>query len=125
MALLLGLIADDFTGATDVANTLTRQGMSTVVLLGVPREGFAVPDVDAVVVALKSRSNPAPDAVRLSLRALQWLKRAGAKQFYFKYCSTFDSTPAGNIGPVADALLEALHESFTVACPAYPTNKRT
>ena len=125
MALLLGLIADDFTGATDVANTLTRQGMSTVVLLGVPRGDLATPDADAVVVALKSRSNPPPDAVRMSLGALKWLKRAGAKQFFFKYCSTFDSTPAGNIGPVADALLDALHESFTVACPAYPTNQRT
>src|SRR5690349_9775772 len=110
MSLLLGCIADDFTGATDLANTLTRQGMCTVVLLGVPRADLDPADVeaDAVVVALKSRSNPAGDAVRMSLCALEWLKRAGARQYFFKYCSTFDSTPAGNIGPVADALLEAL-----------------
>jgi uncharacterized protein YgbK (DUF1537 family) len=123
--MLLGCIADDFTGATDLANTLTRQGMSTVVLLGVPRETLAVPDADAAVIALKSRSTPAPDAVRLSLGALGWLKACGARQYFFKYCSTFDSTDAGNIGPVADALLETLRESFTVVCPAYPANGRT
>jgi uncharacterized protein YgbK (DUF1537 family) len=122
---MLGCIADDFTGATDVANTLTRQGMCTVVLLGVPRAGFERPDADAVVIALKSRSNPSYDAVRMSLAALEWLKQAGARQFYFKYCSTFDSTDAGNIGPVADALLEALFEPFTIACPAFPANART
>jgi len=121
--MLLGCIADDFTGATDLANTLVRQGMSTVVLLGVPNG--RVPDADAVVVALKSRSIPAGDAVRLSLNALDYLKRGGARQYYFKYCSTFDSTDAGNIGPVADALLAALGVAFTVACPAFPTNKRT
>ena len=121
--MLLGCIADDFTGATDLANTLVRQGMSTVVLLGVPTG--RVPDADAVIVALKSRSIPAADAVRLSLNALDYLKRGGARQFYFKYCSTFDSTDAGNIGPVADALLAALGVAFTVACPAFPTNKRT
>lgn len=123
--MLLGCIADDFTGATDLANTLTRQGMSTVVLLGVPRSQLAAPDADAVVIALKSRSNPASEAVSVSLAALDWLKRRGALQFYFKYCSTFDSTDAGNIGPVGDALLEALGEPFTVACPAFPTNRRT
>src|SRR4051812_11438080 len=121
--MLLGCIADDFTGATDLANTLVRQGMSTVVVLGVP--GGRVPDADAVIVALKSRSIPAADAVRLSLNALDYLKRGGARQYYFKYCSTFDSTDAGNIGPVADALLAALGEPFTIACPAFPTNKRT
>ena len=121
--MLLGCIADDFTGATDLANTLVRQGMSTVVLLGVLNG--RVPDADAVIVALKSRSIPAGDAVRLSLNALDYLKRGGARQYYFKYCSTFDSTDAGNIGPVADALLAALGVAFTVACPAFPTNKRT
>ena len=125
MSLLLGCIADDFTGATDLANTLTRQGMATVVLLGVPGEGLAAPDADAVVVALKSRSNPAREAVEMSLAALEWLRRAGARQFYFKYCSTFDSTDAGNIGPVAEALLDALNADFTIACPAFPTNQRT
>jgi uncharacterized protein YgbK (DUF1537 family) len=125
MSLLLGCIADDFTGATDLANTLTRQGMCTVVLLGVPRDDLELPEADAIVVALKSRSIPSHEAVRLSLAALDWLRRAGARQFYFKYCSTFDSTDAGNIGPVADALLDALCEPFTVACPAFPTNNRT
>ena len=125
MSLLLGCIADDFTGATDLANTLTREGMATVVLLGVPRESFPVPDADAIVIALKSRSIPVADAVGLSLAALAWLKRAGARQWFFKYCSTFDSTDAGNIGPVAEALLGALEADFTVACPAFPANQRT
>jgi uncharacterized protein YgbK (DUF1537 family) len=125
MAILLGCIADDFTGATDLANTLTRQGMATVVLLGVPRSDLAVADADAVVIALKSRSNAAAEAIRMSLAALAWLQRAGARQFFFKYCSTFDSTDAGNIGPVAEALLDALAEDFTIACPAFPANQRT
>jgi uncharacterized protein YgbK (DUF1537 family) len=125
MSPLLGCIADDFTGATDLANTLTRQGMCTVVLLGVPHDDFVMPDADAAIIALKSRSTPKDEAVRISLAALEWLKRAGVRQFYFKYCSTFDSTDAGNIGPVADALLETLCEPFTIACPAFPTNKRT
>ena len=123
--MLLGCIADDFTGATDLANTLARQGMSTVVLLGVPGPATLPPPVDAVVVALKSRSIPAADAVSASLSALAWLERAGARQYYFKYCSTFDSTDAGNIGPVAEALQQALGVSFSVACPAFPTNQRT
>ena len=108
--MLLGCIADDFTGATDLANTLVRQGMSTMVLLGVPcgaLEPVMRPDADAVIVALKSRSIPAAEAVKLSLGALDFLKRGGARQYYFKYCSTFDSTDAGNIGPVAEALLAA------------------
>ena len=101
--MILGIIADDFTGATDVASMLVRAGMRTVQVIGVP-QGPA-PDADAVVVALKSRTTPAADAVRESLAALHWLQAAGARQFYFKYCSTFDSTPAGNIGPVAEALM--------------------
>jgi uncharacterized protein YgbK (DUF1537 family) len=125
MSVLLGCIADDFTGATDLANTLTRRGMATVVLLGVPRPNMPAPDADAIVVALKSRSNPVAEAVEMSLASLAWLRRAGAQQFFFKYCSTFDSTDAGNIGPVAEALLAALGERFTVACPAFPTNQRT
>jgi len=125
MSVLLGCVADDFTGATDLANTLVRQGMSTIVLLGVPRQGLVLPDSDAIVIALKSRSIPAPDAIRASLAALSWLERAGARQYYFKYCSTFDSTDGGNIGPVAEALLAALGVDFTVACPAFPTNQRT
>jgi 3-dehydrotetronate 4-kinase len=125
MGLLLGSIADDFTGATDLANTLVKAGMRTVQLLGVPRADLELPEVDAVIVALKSRSNPAPEAVEMSLAALRWLQKAGVQQFYFKYCSTFDSTDRGNIGPVADALLDALGGDFTVFNPAFPTNKRT
>ena len=125
MPLLLGCVADDFTGATDLANTLVKAGMRTIQLLGVPAAELAVPDADCIIVALKSRSNPPAEAVAMSLAALEWLRRRGAEQYYFKYCSTFDSTDQGNIGPVADALLEALGESFTVFNPAFPTNKRT
>ena len=125
MPILLGSVADDFTGATDLANTLVKAGMRTVQLLGVPRAGLKIPDADAVIVALKSRSNPAPEAVEMSLAALKWLQAAGTRQFYFKYCSTFDSTDQGNIGPVADALLDALGADFTVFNPSFPTNKRT
>jgi len=121
----LGAVADDFTGATDLASTLVKAGMRTVQLLGVPRPGLAVPDADAIIVALKSRSNPAPEAVSQSLAALDWLRKAGARQFYFKYCSTFDSTAQGNIGPVAEALCDALGANFTVFNPSFPTNKRT
>ena len=125
MTILLGAIADDFTGATDLANTLVRQGMRTVQLIDVPRPGTSTPDADAVVIALKSRTIPAADAVRQSLAALDWLRRAGVRQVLFKYCSTFDSTDAGNIGPVADALLDALGSDFTIFCPAFPENGRT
>jgi 3-dehydrotetronate 4-kinase len=125
VALLLGCIADDFTGATDLANTLVKAGMRTIQLLGVPPAGLHVPDADCIIVALKSRSNPAQEAVQMSLSALAWLRERGAQQYYFKYCSTFDSTDKGNIGPVADALLDALAEDFTVYNPAFPTNKRT
>ncbi len=122
---LLGCIADDFTGATDLASTLVRNGMRTVQLIGVPAAGEAVPDADAIVVALKSRTTPAAAAVADSLAALAWLQRAGCRQFFFKYCSTFDSTAQGNIGPVADALIAALGCGFALACPAFPTNRRT
>jgi uncharacterized protein YgbK (DUF1537 family) len=123
--LLLGCVADDLTGATDLANTLVRGGMRTIQIIGVPAPDFAPPDADAIVVALKSRTIPAPDAVRLSMEALGWLQRRKARQFLFKYCSTFDSTDAGNIGPVADAMLDALGARFTIACPAFPGNRRT
>jgi 3-dehydrotetronate 4-kinase len=123
---ILGVIADDFTGATDVASMLVRAGMRTLQLIGVPDEEEApAPQADAVVVALKTRTVPAADAVRESLTALRWLQAAGMRQCYFKYCSTFDSTPAGNIGPVAEALLQALGGDFTIACPAFPENGRT
>jgi uncharacterized protein YgbK (DUF1537 family) len=124
MPVLLGAIADDFSGATDLANTLVRQGMRTVQLIGVPTRP-APEDADAVVVALKSRTIPPADAVAQSLAALGWLQAAGARQIFFKYCSTFDSTDRGNIGPVADALLQALGADFTVFCPAFPENGRT
>ncbi|HJU49735.1 MAG TPA: 3-oxo-tetronate kinase [Pseudogulbenkiania sp.] len=121
--MILGVIADDFTGATDVASMLVRAGLTTVQVIGVP-DGPA-PEADAVVVALKSRTNPAQEAVRDSLTALDWLKAGGARQFYFKYCSTFDSTAEGNIGPVTEALMQALGTDFTIACPAFPENGRT
>ena len=121
--MLLGCIADDFTGATDLASTLVRGGMRTVQLIGVP-DG-PPPEADAVVVALKSRTTPAADAVAESLAALRWLQAAGCRQFFQKYCSTFDSTEAGNIGPVADALVDALGCGFALACPAFPANNRS
>ena len=121
---LLGCIADDFTGATDLAATLVSQGMRTVQLLGLPRAGEAALDADAVVIALKSRTASATEAVADSLAALAWLRDAGCAQMFFKYCSTFDSTEAGNIGPVADALIAALGCGFALACPAFPANGR-
>ncbi|MCC6472042.1 MAG: four-carbon acid sugar kinase family protein [Alphaproteobacteria bacterium] len=121
--MLLGCIADDLTGATDLALMLARNGLRTVQTIGVP--AGKAPDAEAVVVALKSRTIPAADAVAQSLDALRWVRAAGARQVFFKYCSTFDSTPAGNIGPVADALLDALGAHFTIACPAFPANHRS
>jgi len=125
MTVLLGAIADDFTGATDLCNTLVRRGMRTVQLIDVPAPGTEVADAEAVVVALKSRTIPAAEAVDKSLAALAWLRKAGARQILFKYCSTFDSTDAGNIGPVAEALMEALGTDFTLFCPAFPEAGRT
>lgn len=120
----LGCIADDFTGATDLANNLVRAGMRVVQTIGVPAEPLQA-EADAVVVALKSRTIPPAEAVAQSLAALHWLQAQGAQQIYFKYCSTFDSTPQGNIGPVTDALMQALGTGFTIATPAFPDNKRT
>jgi uncharacterized protein YgbK (DUF1537 family) len=133
MPVLLGAIADDFTGATDLCNTLVRRGMKTVQLIDVPAPGAMVPDAEAVVIALKSRTIPVGDAVAMSLKALASLKNAGARQILFKYCSTFDSTDEGNIGPVAEALLDALGgdpvsehgAGFTLYCPAFPEAGRT
>ncbi|MEN8196361.1 MAG: 3-oxo-tetronate kinase, partial [Pseudomonadota bacterium] len=125
MAILLGCIADDNTGATDLANTLVANGMRTIQIIGVPEAGQPAPDAEAVVVALKSRTIPAQDAIDQSLETLKWLQRNGARQIFFKYCSTFDSTDEGNIGPVAEALLDALGEDFSIACPAFPVNGRT
>ena len=124
MSMSLGCIADDFTGATDLANNLVQAGLRVWQVIGVP-DGPMPRDADAVVVALKSRTAPVAEAVRESLDALRWLRTAGARQIYFKYCSTFDSTPEGNIGPVAEALMDALDADFTVATPAFPDNGRT
>lgn len=122
--LLLGCIADDFTGATDLANNLVRAGMRVVQAMGVPAQPLDT-EADAVVVALKSRTLPVKEAIAQSLAALQWLQAQGAQQIYFKYCSTFDSTAQGNIGPVTEALMAALGSDFTIATPAFPDNQRT
>jgi 3-dehydrotetronate 4-kinase len=121
--MLLGCIADDFTGASDLANTLAKTGLRTTQFIGIPTEA-APEDCEAGVVALKSRSIPAPEAVALSLASLEWLQGQGCAQYLFKYCSTFDSTPEGNIGPVGEALAEALGVKGVVACPAFPTTGR-
>ena len=121
----LGVIADDFTGATDIAGFLVENGLSTLQLSGVPEHDGDLPRVDAVVISLKSRSCPAGEAVRDSLAALAWFQARGCPRIYQKYCSTFDSTAAGNIGPVTDALLAALGQDFTLICPALPVNGRT
>ena len=123
--MLLGCIADDMTGATDLAAVLVSEGMRTVQTIGVPPADTDPGEVDAVVVALKSRSIAAAEAVGQSLDALRYLLVQGAEQILFKYCSTFDSTPEGNIGPVADALLDALNTEQTIVCPAYPTLNRS
>ncbi len=127
--MLLGVIADDFTGASDIANTLAKGwggegGLRTVQFLGLPATA-APGDCEAGVVALKSRSIPAAEAVAQSLAALDWLQAQGCRQIVFKYCSTFDSTPEGNIGPVGEALAERLGVKGVVATPAFPATGRT
>jgi uncharacterized protein YgbK (DUF1537 family) len=122
--MLLGCIGDDFTGSSDLGNTLTKAGMRVTQYVGVP-DGPASPDVEAGIVALKSRSIPVADAVKLSLDALAWLRAQGCTQFLFKYCSTFDSTPEGNIGPVAEALADALDARQVLVCPAFPATGRS
>lgn len=126
--LSLGCIADDSTGATDLANNLVRAGMRVVQVIGVPARPLGA-DPDAVVVTLKTRTSPRDQAVSQSLEALRWLQAHGARQIYFKYCSTFDSTAQGNIGPVTEALMDALAgldgADFTIATPAFPDNQRT
>src|SRR5512143_1221891 len=124
---VLGVIADDFTGATDIAGMLVKGGMRTIQTIGVPAKGM-IPDdvdVDAVVVALKTRSIAAKEAIAQSLDALKALQAAGCVRFFFKYCSTFDSTDRGNIGPVGDALLDTLRANQAIYCPAFPENGRT
>jgi uncharacterized protein YgbK (DUF1537 family) len=122
---LLGCIADDFTGGTDLANNLVKSGFRTVQTIGVAKSVGQLENIDAVVIALKTRTCPVDQAVRESKEALHCLESIGCQQFYFKYCSTFDSTPRGNIGPVTELLLRELGASFTIACPAFPDNGRT
>jgi uncharacterized protein YgbK (DUF1537 family) len=124
MTITLGCIADDYTGASDLANTLTKQGLRTVQTIGVP-DGLALPEVDAVVVALKSRTIEAAKAVALSRAADRWLRQQGASHVLFKICSTFDSTDAGNIGPVMDALAADAGATIVLVMPAFPETGRT
>ena len=122
--MLLGCIGDDFTGSSDLANTLAKAGMVVAQFSGVP-SAPAEESVEAGVIALKSRSIPAAEAIKQSLAALEWLKNQGCKQFFFKYCSTFDSTDDGNIGPVAEALASALAADSVIVCPAFPRAGRS
>ncbi|QND17161.1 four-carbon acid sugar kinase family protein (plasmid) [Rhizobium leguminosarum bv. trifolii] len=125
MAILLGSIADDYTGASDLANTLTKNGLRTVQTVGIPDPSLALPDVDAVVVSLKIRSVPASDAVAAAASAERWLRQRGAGHVLYKICSTFDSTDAGNIGPVTEALSEAAGGGVVLVTPAFPETGRT
>jgi len=122
--MLLGCIGDDFTGSSDLANTLAKEGMRVVQYSGVPTSEAAA-DVEAGVISLKSRSIDSAEAVRQSLHALEWLQAQGCQQFFFKYCSTFDSTDDGNIGPVAEALANALEAQKVIVCPAFPGTGRS
>ncbi|MBX5156931.1 MULTISPECIES: 3-oxo-tetronate kinase [unclassified Rhizobium] len=125
MAILLGSIADDYTGASDLANTLTKNGLRTVQTVGIPDPSLMLPDVDAVVVSLKIRSVPASDAVTAATSAERWLRRRGAGHVLYKICSTFDSTDAGNIGPVTEALNDAAGGGVVLVTPAFPETGRT
>lgn len=125
MTILLGSIADDYTGASDLANTLTKNGLRTVQTVGIPDPSLALPDVDAVVVSLKIRSVAAPDAVAAATQAERWLRERGAAHVLYKICSTFDSTDAGNIGPVTEALSAAAGGGLVLVTPAFPETGRT
>src|SRR4051794_12768577 len=125
VTLALGCIADDYTGASDLANTLTRCGLRTVQTIGVPSDDLALPEVDAVVVSLKSRSIDASQAVAKSRAAERWIRNRGASHVLFKICSTFDSTDAGNIGPVMDALRADCGDTIVLVTPAFPETGRT
>ena len=125
MTLALGCIADDYTGASDLANTLTRCGLRTVQTIGVPAGDLALPEVDAVVVSLKSRSIEAGLAVTRSRAAEKWMRSRGVSHVLFKICSTFDSTDAGNIGPVMDALRADSADAIVLVTPAFPETGRT
>ncbi|WP_442855527.1 3-oxo-tetronate kinase [Clostridium sp. Marseille-P2415] len=124
--LLLGCVADDFTGASDAASFLVKAGLKTILLNGIPQKKMEDDgSIQAMVIALKSRTEPVKEAVEQSIRAFEWLKQAGAEKFYFKYCSTFDSTRQGNIGPVTDAVMEYFRIPYTLLCPSLPVNGRT
>jgi len=125
MGILLGAIGDDFTGSTDLALMLSKSGMPAVQYIGVPSESTQVTNLPAAVVALKTRTTPVQEAISQSVAACKWLLDQGARQIFFKYCSTFDSTEKGNIGPVAKALLDFLGEAMTIVSPAFPANGRT
>ncbi|ANL31583.1 hypothetical protein AMC90_PD00558 (plasmid) [Rhizobium phaseoli] len=125
MAISLGSIADDYTGASDLANTLTKNGLRTVQTVGIPDPSLALPEVDAVVVSLKIRSVPASEAVTAATEAERWLRQQGAGHVLYKICSTFDSTDAGNIGPVTEALSEAAGGGGVLVTPAFPDTGRT
>ena len=121
---ILGCIADDFTGASDLAGLLARSGVQVSLRLGIPE----TPPQDTApieVIALKCRTSPVDDAIQDCMEAFHWLKQAGAERFYWKYCSTFDSTAQGNIGPIAEALMAALETTQTIYCPAFPENGRS
>lgn len=121
---ILGCVADDFTGASDAASFLVKGGLKTILYNGIPNELEGLEGCSAIVIALKTRSVAADEAVRQTREAFQWLADRGVQQFYFKYCSTFDSTPEGNIGPVIDSFLEEYREMYTVLCPSLPVNNR-
>ena len=126
--MILGIIGDDFTGSSDIANNLKKSGMQVSMYAGVPAlspNEAKEQSTEAAVIALKTRTVPIKIAINESLKALKWLKDAGCKQFIFKYCSTFDSTKEGNIGPVIDAIMEELNTDFTIACPSFPDAGRT
>lgn len=125
MSIVIGAIADDFTGATDLCNTLVKEGVRVVQVIGVPDGSTDYGDADAVVVALKSRTAPVAEAVEQSVNAYDWLVAQGAQQVIEKYCSTFDSTADGNIGPITDALMKRAGVDMTIICPAFPENGRT
>lgn len=125
MTVVLGCIADDYTGASDLANTLTKNGLRTVQTVGIPDPALHLPDVDAVVVALKIRSVPASDAIAAATAADIWLRRHGARHVLYKICSTFDSTAAGNIGPVTEALIGSDMHTAVLVTPAFPETRRT
>ncbi|MFL5757102.1 MAG: 3-oxo-tetronate kinase [Chloroflexota bacterium] len=122
---VLGVVADDLTGAADIAGVLAREGVVTVLRVGEPNDDAGAPDAEGIVVGLKIRTAPVASAIEQATASADWLQRAGVRRFVWKICSTFDSTAEGNIGPVADALLDLLGERMTLVCPAFPANGRT